>query len=370
MSESHRPKPRILLLCDGTWCGRETGTRTNIYTLAKLFGVYINNADATEPCFRHYDPDARLEARIFVRYRHGVGLGSTFLDYLFNGITGQDLASEVIAAYKYIVNHFTPEHEIWLFGLSRGAYTVRCVAGMINNCGIIRRDALDDTETDLLCDEVYRIYRSDDKLNHPHSQQSRDFRKRMSWPLIGDDVPSGREKPAPPVRFMGLFDTVGNLGIPQFKGGIGLAWPTFHDDIVSSVVQDVCHLVLSTIDSTSSNLALHDDATQTIKSASTKSGFRGCITTSPDSGSNSFEAAQVCWRKRWVRYRIFQSLEAARILNRTMSSPTSLCGRCSSGSRSTTLAIFSSPKPSCLLKWQILLAQWLTEVQRLLNIKC
>jgi len=42
---------------------------------------------------------------------------------------------------------------------------------------------------------------------------------------------------------MGLFDTVGSLGIPTFTGGLGLEWPKFHNDEVSSVVQSVYHLV-------------------------------------------------------------------------------------------------------------------------------
>ncbi|KAK0714743.1 hypothetical protein B0H67DRAFT_489964 [Lasiosphaeris hirsuta] len=230
------PRPRIVVLCDGTWCGRETGTRTNIYRLAKLFGVDIDDPDTTEAQFRPpaFPPFPTL---IHARYRHGVGLGSTFLDYLFHGITAQDLADEVIAAYRYIVESYTPDYEIWLFGLSRGAYTVRAVAGMINNCGVLRpRD--DEAQTDLLCREAYRMYRSNDPVNDPHSPQMVGFRARMAWPLIGDG-----EQARPPVRFMGLFDTVGGLGIPTFTGGVGLEWPEFHNDVVSSVVQDVCQLL-------------------------------------------------------------------------------------------------------------------------------
>lgn len=42
---------------------------------------------------------------------------------------------------------------------------------------------------------------------------------------------------------MGLFDTVGSLGIPTFTGGLGLNYPEFYDEVVSSAVQQVCHLV-------------------------------------------------------------------------------------------------------------------------------
>ena len=223
----------IVILSDGTWCGREAGTKTNIYRLAKYIGIDVDTPDSLEEYV------LSVPGKIHARYRHGVGLGSTFLDYLFNGVTAQDLAAECIMGYKFIVDHYSEDDEVWLFGLSRGAYTVRCIAGMINNCGIVRKSGRPDEDVSLLCEEVYRIYRSRDAVNAPHSLQSEEFRRRNSHPLIGDgDVPRD-----PPVRFMGILDTVGELGIPTFTGGVGLDWPEFYDGVVSSVVGRVCHLV-------------------------------------------------------------------------------------------------------------------------------
>jgi hypothetical protein len=238
--------PRIVVLCDGTWCGRETDTRTNIYRLAKLFDVPITNLDSTDTYIRLADPADPPDRQVVARYRHGVGLGGTFLDYLFNAATASDLAEEVILTYRFIVDHYTPDHEIWMFGLSRGAYTVRSVAGLINNYGIINPKALgltNDDQISRLCQEAYYLYKSRDPNNEPHAADSLNFRQRNSWPLIGDPVPAGETPPQPPVRFMGLFDTVGSLGIPTFTGGLGLNYPEFYDDVVSSVVQNVCHLV-------------------------------------------------------------------------------------------------------------------------------
>ena len=118
-------RPRIVLLCDGSWCGRETGTRTNIYLLAKLMGVDIDDPNTTEERCRLPDLMAPPDRRVHARYRHSVGLGGSFLDYLFNGATAQDLANEVICTYRYIVHRYTPGHEIWMFGISRGAYASR-----------------------------------------------------------------------------------------------------------------------------------------------------------------------------------------------------------------------------------------------------
>ncbi len=225
----------IVVLSDGTWCGRETGTKSNIYELARIFGIDVKDPNSKDEYYRcsHGDP-------IKARYRHGVGLNSTFLDYLFNGVTALDIAAECVGAYKFIVDHYTGDDEIWLFGLSRGAFTVRCVAGMINNCGIIRRRS-SQKETHLLCEEVYRIYRSRYEINKPHMPESVEFRRRNSWPLIGDEE-DGEPRRRAPVRFMGILDTVGSLGIPTFSGGVGLDWPEFYDHVVSSVVEQVCHL--------------------------------------------------------------------------------------------------------------------------------
>ncbi|KAH6676321.1 hypothetical protein B0J14DRAFT_625667 [Halenospora varia] len=246
MAQSNMLKP-LILLCDGTWCGRETSTRTNIYRLADMIGIPITNPNSTDEYFMdELSPSGKTRKG---RYIHGVGLNSTFLDYVFNAITAQDIAEQCISAYKYIVNNYVhEEYEIWMFGLSRGAYTVRCVAGMINNCGILKTKHLKNgelveytnDELDLLCQEVYRIYRSRYEIDFPHSKQSIRFRQRKSWPLIGDDPsdPSGKV-PSAPIRFMGLIDTVGELGIPSFTGGVGLDYPKFYSEDVSSVVEYV-----------------------------------------------------------------------------------------------------------------------------------
>ncbi|ODA84221.1 hypothetical protein RJ55_02739 [Drechmeria coniospora] len=215
----------LVILCDGTWCGRETDTKTNLYLLARMVGIYIDDSTDTRP---HV-----LDGRAW--YMHGVGLGSTFMD-----------AAQCIAAYRFLVDNYSyPDREIWMFGLSRGAFLVRSIAGMINNCGIVKRvmnadGSVNFAATDLLCRQVYSVYRSDDPIHAPHSPQSLSFRKNASWPLVGD-AGHGDQQLCPPVKFMGLFDTVGNLGIPDFVGGVGLDWPRFHDQNVSTAVELVYH---------------------------------------------------------------------------------------------------------------------------------
>ncbi|KAF9346267.1 hypothetical protein BGX26_002246 [Mortierella sp. AD094] len=144
---------KLIVLCDGTWWGSETETRTNILKLAEIIGI-----DTTGYTYdpKKAEPISYQNGGVDACYFPGAGLRVP----LFNGATGNDIDRNCIEVYKYIVKHHTPKHQIWMFGLSRGAYTVRCVAGMINNCGIHKRQNTSDplsTKEIASCEEVYRI---------------------------------------------------------------------------------------------------------------------------------------------------------------------------------------------------------------------
>ncbi|KAF9079274.1 hypothetical protein BGX23_004545, partial [Mortierella sp. AD031] len=87
------------------------------------------------------------------------------------------------------------DHEIWMFGFSRGAYTMRCVAGMINNCGILKQTNNAGPLDLRLCDQVYKIYRSCDAEDHPKAAKILEFKRQASYDVCT------------PVKFMGVMDT-------------------------------------------------------------------------------------------------------------------------------------------------------------------
>ncbi|KZL63457.1 peptidoglycan binding domain containing protein [Colletotrichum tofieldiae] len=229
-------KNPLIVLSDGSWSGRERGAYSNVYQLANL--VWGGAGLPKDDEFAHLHPSGKAH------YVNSVPVGSTFMDLVVRGLNVQDIKHQSVDAYEYLVRGYTPqETEIWMFGVSKGAYIVRSVAGMINNCGIVKpvyssSGDVDEEKTHELCQEVYRIYQCPSEPNAPKSEKSRDFRRKNSWDLIGDgDVIE------PPVRFMGIFDTVGNHGIPEFAGSLGIDWPKFYDHNVSSVVSEVYHAV-------------------------------------------------------------------------------------------------------------------------------
>jgi hypothetical protein len=223
MSIPSRSK-KLIVLCDGTWCGRETGTVTNISLLATAIGLPDSTAPTDTNARTYVDPARKLKACYFP----GQGLGGTFLDYLFNGETGSDIGAECMRVYQYIVENFDTETEIWMFGLSRGCYTLRCVGGMINNCGIVKPRQSEEETSDLV-GEVYAIYRSPYPEDKPTSKKSIRFRSTASYDAVS------------PIKFMGIIDTVGSLGIPKLDAGVGFDWPGFYDQSISSEVQKVFH---------------------------------------------------------------------------------------------------------------------------------
>jgi hypothetical protein len=100
---------------------------------------------------------------------------------------------------------------------------------MINNCGIVK-PRKDPAETEFLISEVYKMYRSPYEEDEPNKPKAKNFRDKASWTI---DYPA--------VKFMGIIDTVGSLGIPRLNAGVGLDWPEFYDQIVSSEVEKVYH---------------------------------------------------------------------------------------------------------------------------------
>jgi hypothetical protein len=215
---------KLVVLCDGTWCGRETGTATNISLLATAIGIPDSTAPTDTDARMYVDPKRNLKACYFP----GQGLGGTFLEYILNGETGGDIGTECNRIYKYIVENYDTDTEIWMFGLSRGCYTIRCIGGMINNCGIVK-PRQSEQETEDLVGLAYAIYRSPYLEDAPSSEKSIRFRSAVSHDAVS------------PIKLMGLIDTVGSLGIPRLDAGVGFDWPDLYDQNVSSEVQKVFH---------------------------------------------------------------------------------------------------------------------------------
>jgi uncharacterized protein (DUF2235 family) len=196
---------RIVLCCDGTWNRADQGSPgdpspTNVVRT----GYLIAKATAGNPQIICYD--------------QGVGTGNT-LDRFSGGAFGHGLDENIFEAYRFLIANYESGDELFLFGFSRGAFTVRSIVGMIRKCGILRRSSVEQYSA------AVRLYRDD---RHPDDDGPKAFRATHS--VSGE---SGI-----PVKFIGVWDTVGALGIP-LRGLRGLTRRKyqFHDTELSGIVQ-------------------------------------------------------------------------------------------------------------------------------------
>jgi uncharacterized protein (DUF2235 family) len=189
--------PRRLVIClDGTWnkpgqTDEGVQTKTNVLKLSEAL--------------------AKLPDQI-VGYFKGVGTDRG--EKLTGGAFGWGLFDQIKDAYRSLRENFQPGDQIYIFGFSRGAYGARSLAGMVLRCGILRRDAsprFPDLGSDLLTtqqdgnlriddvDRVFALYkRAYDPKNRPEVAR---FKQQYCHDA--------------PVRLVGVWDTVGSLGIPD-----------------------------------------------------------------------------------------------------------------------------------------------------------
>ncbi|HET6151629.1 MAG TPA: DUF2235 domain-containing protein [Marmoricola sp.] len=194
---------RLVVCCDGTWNKADSVDVTNIEKIALT--VQSN-------------PGMTGDVQQLVYYVSGVGTGGYEADKLLGGGFGFGLLHNMIECYRFLALNYEPDDEIFLFGFSRGAYTARSLGGMIADIGLLTRNALVEGR---LRDAVF-LYR---RVDPPEG-------------AIGESVDEFRHDHchAAPVRFLGVFDTVGALGVP----GIAKA-PQFHDVQLSGRVKVARH---------------------------------------------------------------------------------------------------------------------------------
>ena len=193
---------RLVVCCDGTWNtpDQRSGadlTSTNVTKIAL----------AIEP----EDPSGREQ-----RAYYDAGVGTKRWERIRGGVFGYGVSRNVKDAYRFLVQNFDPGDELYFVGFSRGAFTVRSTAGFVRNAGTLRRQHADRV------DEAYDLYRS--RKSHPRSVEARLFRRSYSHETR--------------IRFIGVWDTVGALGVPLDWRIINLLnrrWQ-FHDTDLSSSV--------------------------------------------------------------------------------------------------------------------------------------
>ena len=218
---------RLIVCCDGTWQSQNNKVATNVLKIAQ--GVKTTGED-----------ERGNEIAQILYYDQGIGAVpnygakqpflksiSEFLQKLGGGAFGWGIDEKIEEAYIFLCLNYEPDDEIYLFGFSRGAYTVRSLAGLISCCGLLQRPDINHTA------EAYEIYRN---RNQEERQQKADnFRREHEIEDIN-------------IKFLGCWDTVCALGLPNLISWLPIdkffaKKYKFHDNKLGSIIENARHAI-------------------------------------------------------------------------------------------------------------------------------
>jgi uncharacterized protein (DUF2235 family) len=178
-------RKRLVLFCDGTWNNADIGgADTNVARLSRAVHATTGTGGV-------------LQCALYLR-----GVGTTGLEITrnFDGATGFGIDDNIKSAYSFIAQNFVPGDEIYLFGFSRGAFTARSLVGLISAVGLMKRQSLQNLG------HAWDYYR--DQQAFPHSPAG-----FATWCAKKQCPPSDVHDHVA-ITFLGVWDTVGALGIP------------------------------------------------------------------------------------------------------------------------------------------------------------
>ncbi|MGC2774582.1 MAG: DUF2235 domain-containing protein [Bradyrhizobium sp.] len=198
----------IVICCDGT--GNEISE--NISNVLKLYRC-LRKTDKTTPHQAvFYDPGVGTltQPDSWHRFKANFNL-------VLGLATGYGLDDNVIKAYSFLATHYQEGDRIFLFGFSRGAYTVRVLAGLIHKIGLISPDQINLAGSGVI---AYKKYSSDNpKAGRGITTEVESTEEEGPIPESHDDqaaqfarITSARW---PTIHFVGVWDTVASVIVPR-----------------------------------------------------------------------------------------------------------------------------------------------------------
>ncbi len=163
----------IILCADGTGNRGGYTPDSNIYKIYNAIDIH----DKDKPQITFYD--------------NGVGTAKNKYRRALSGAFGFGFGENVCDLYQFLARNYDPGDNVFIFGFSRGAATVRAFSGFIAACGLVDGRELDQGDLQKRTDEAFKAYKS------------------------GKQNPSLGEHGAIPIKFIGVWDTVSALGWPQ-----------------------------------------------------------------------------------------------------------------------------------------------------------
>jgi uncharacterized protein (DUF2235 family) len=172
----------IVICCDGT--GNEIGV--NMSNVLKLYRMLEKDGDQIV----YYDPGVGTLGQ-----RKTWGRISQNAKGILGLATGYGLDDDVLGAYRFLAEHYRDGDQVFLFGFSRGAYSVRVLAGFIHLLGLLRPDQLN------YVGYAFAAYKRA-AMDGEDLSVAWHFRRIVGGRLM-------------PIKFLGVWDTVASVIVPR-----------------------------------------------------------------------------------------------------------------------------------------------------------
>lgn len=177
-----QPKKRIAIFLDGTW--NTTNDNTNVWRLRALTA-----------------PVGADQVRQSIYYN--AGLGTQVGSKVRGGMFGVGIDDILLETYQWLVENYNDGDDIFIFGFSRGSYTARSLSGFVSRCGVLKpggplsiKQLYDRYRLGLTVPSIERL------LNHPPKSPTLEEEWLVRYSRFVN------------IKFLGVFDTVGSLGVP------------------------------------------------------------------------------------------------------------------------------------------------------------
>ena len=219
---------RIILLSDGTGNTVSNVWRTNVWRTFESLDLTSSGQVAM--------------------YDDGVGTSAFKPLAIFGGAFGWGLKRNVLDLYKFLCRNYGQDAEIFAFGFSRGAFTVRVLTGLIAHQGVLRFAS--EAELNRQAKAAYRVYRADRyqsvfRIEKPFRLIRDAGVRAWNWVTGAKNYDPSKNIEVQSIQFIGVWDTVAAYGLPideMTRGVSQWIWPLeLPDRKLNAKVERACH---------------------------------------------------------------------------------------------------------------------------------
>ena len=215
----------IVFCADGTWNGPgEADAKPAERHWTNVFKIFLNLAGSDSARTALFADEQERELLVngdlvqIAKYLHGVGDSDNFIVQALGGGLGEGLIARIVRGYTFVSRNYEAGDKIYLIGFSRGAYTARALAGLISAKGLLSPAIATD-------DDKKGAYRNGSAVWYQWRQEALDNNQGLlnhlqefarDLPHFLFEPPARTDLVPAPIEAIGVWDTVGALGVPEF----------------------------------------------------------------------------------------------------------------------------------------------------------